>query len=158
MRKLFLITSLLICLTSVNVFAQETTPAQKPATETEQPKNAVDRALDEAKEKGDTILGACLIDCEGVAITEGVETGKALELPKPAYPPIARAAHASGTVEVQVIIGLDGSVIVAAAISGHPLLQAAAVSAARQARFTPTKYKGEPVKVVGVIQYNFVPQ
>ena len=100
-------------MTSVNVFAQETTPAQKPATETQRPKNAVDQALDKAKEDGDTIMGACLIDCEGAEITEGVETGHVLELPKPAYPPIARAAHASGTVEVRVIIGLDGSVIAA---------------------------------------------
>lgn len=158
MRKLFLLVSVLICLTSVNVFAQETTPAQKPATETEQPKNAVQRALDEAKEKGDTILAACVVDCGESDSNEGVDTGRALELPKPVYPPIARAAHASGTVGVQVIIGLDGSVIVAAAVSGHPLLWGAAVSAARQARFTPTKYKGEPVKVVGVIEYHFVAQ
>jgi len=140
------------------VFAQETSPDQKPATETERPKNAVDRALDEAKEKGDTILAACVVDCKEADITDGVETGKALVLPKPAYPPIARAAHAAGTVGVQVIIGLDGTVIVATAISGHPLLQAAALGAARQARFTPTKYKGEPVKVVGVIEYHFVAQ
>ena len=159
MRKLFLFASLLICLTSVNVFAQETPPAEKPATETERPKNAVDKALEEAKEKGDTIIGTCLVDCgEGTKITEGVETGHAIEIPKPEYPPLARAAHVQGTVEVQVIIGLDGTVIVAAAISGHPLLQAAAVSAARQARFTPPKYKGAPVKVAGVIQYNFVAQ
>ena len=158
MQKLFFLASLLICLTSVSVFAQEAPAAQKPATEIERPKNAVDRALDEAKEKGDTILAACVVDCVEADISEGVETGRALELPKPAYPLIARAAHASGTVGVQVIIGLDGGVIVAAAISGHPLLQAAAVNAARQARFTPTKYKGEPVKVVGVIQYHFVAQ
>lgn len=158
MRNLFLMASLLICLTSVNVFAQDTPPAQKPATETERPKNAVDKALDEAKEKGDTVIGSCLVDCEGTKILEGVETGRIIEIPKPEYPPIARAAHVQGTVEVQVVIGFDGSVIAAAAISGHPLLQAAAVNAARQARFTPTKYKGEPVKVAGVIQYNFVAQ
>ena len=158
MRKLFLLASFLICLTSVNVFAQETPTDQKPETETERPKNAVDRALDEAKEKGETVIGTCVVDCEGARITEGIETGRILDLPKPAYPAIARAAHASGTVEVQVIIGLDGSIVVAAAISGHPLLQAAAVNAARQARFTPTKYKGEPVKVTGIIQYNFVAQ
>lgn len=150
--------SFLICLTSVDVFAQETTPAQKPATETEQPKNAVERALDEAREKGETILAACVVDCVKSDSSEGFETGRALELPKPAYPPIARAAHASGTVGVQVIIGPDGSVIVAAAVSGHPLLWGAAVNAAKQARFIPPKYKGEPVKVVGVIQYNFVAQ
>ena len=153
MRKLSLMAFLLISLMSVNVFAQEQPPAQ-----TEQPKNAVDLALEEAKERGETVLGSCLVDCEGVAIREGVEAGRALELPKPAYPMIARAAQASGTVEVKVLIGLDGNVIAAASISGHPLLQAAAVGAARNARFAPTKINGQPVKVVGVIQYNFIAQ
>lgn len=158
MRKVFLLASLLICLMSVNVFAQEKTPAQKPTTETEQPKSAVDQAVEDAKERGETILGSCLVDCEGVAVEDGVESGRVLELPKPAYPPIAAAAHASGTVGVKVLIDVDGTVIAAASVSGHPLLQAAAVNAARNARFTPTKVNGQPVKVVGVIQYNFISQ
>ncbi len=91
-------------------------------------------------------------------ISGGVLNGKAISLPKPAYPPIARAAHAAGTVVVQVTIDENGSVIAAHAVSGHPLLQSAAVGAARQARFSPTKLSGQPVKVTGVIQYNFVAQ
>jgi protein TonB len=91
-------------------------------------------------------------------ISGGVLNGKAISLPKPAYPPIARAAHASGTVVVQVLIDENGNVVSAHAVSGHPLLQAVAVSAARQARFSPTKLSGQPVKVTGVIQYNFVAQ
>src|SRR6201988_2267001 len=91
-------------------------------------------------------------------ISCGVLHGKAINLPKPAYPPIARAAHASGTVVVQVLIDENGSVVSAHAVSGHPLLQAAAVGAAKQARFSPTKLSGQPVKVTGVIQYNFVSQ
>ena len=91
-------------------------------------------------------------------ISGGVLNGKAISLPKPAYPPIARAAHAAGTVVVQVLIDENGSVVSAKAVSGHPLLQAVAVAAARQARFSPTKLSGQPVKVTGVIQYNFVAQ
>ena len=94
----------------------------------------------------------------GSGIQGGVLNGKALELPKPEYPDIARAAHASGTVVVQVLIDEDGNVASAHAISGHPLLQAAAVGAAREARFAPTRLSGQPVKVTGVIQYNFVSQ
>ena len=94
----------------------------------------------------------------GNKIEGGVLNGKALELPKPAYPLIARAAHASGAVLVQVLIDEEGNVVSAHAIEGHPLLQAAAVNAARQARFSPTLLEGEPVKVTGVIQYNFVSQ
>ena len=91
-------------------------------------------------------------------ISGGVLNGKAISLPKPAYPPIARAAHAAGTVVVQVLIDENGNVVSAHAVSGHPLLQAAAVGAARSAKFSPTKLSGQPVKVTGVIQYNFVSQ
>jgi protein TonB len=88
----------------------------------------------------------------------GVMNGKAVRLVQPPYPAIAKAAHASGTVVVQVLIDESGDVISAHAISGHPLLQAAAASAARASKFTPTKLSGQPVKVSGVIQYNFVAQ
>jgi len=91
-------------------------------------------------------------------ISGGVLNGKAISLPKPAYPPIARQAHASGTVVVQVTIDENGHVISAHAVSGHPLLQGVAVAAARGARFSPTKLSGQPVKVTGVITYNFVAQ
>jgi periplasmic protein TonB len=91
-------------------------------------------------------------------ISGGVLNGKAISLPKPGYPPIARAAHASGTVVVQVLIDENGNVVSASAVSGHPLLIQAAVSAARSAKFSPTKLSGQPVKVTGVIQYNFVAQ
>jgi len=93
---------------------------------------------------------------EGTKIESGVLNGRALSLGRPAYPPIARAAHASGTVTVQVLIDEQGNVIAAHAVDGHPLLQAAAVGAARQARFSPTLLEGDPVKVTGVIKYNFV--
>lgn len=91
-------------------------------------------------------------------ISGGVLNGRAISLPKPAYPPIARQAHASGTVVVQVTIDENGNVISARAVSGHPLLQAVSVGAARGARFSPTKLSGQPVKVTGVITYNFVAQ
>ena len=152
MRKLFLLASLLICLTSVNVFTQDTSSGQKT---NEKRKNSIDQAVAEARERGETIIESCLVDCEDAAIQEGFEPGKIINRPQPAYPPIAAAAHATGTVEVKVIVDVDGKVISAASISGHPLLQGASVNAARYTRFTPAKYKGEPVKVVGVIPYTF---
>lgn len=91
-------------------------------------------------------------------ISGGVLNGKATHLPKPAYPPIARGANASGTVNVAVTINESGNVISASAVSGHPLLRGSAVAAARQAKFSPTKLSGQPVKVTGVIVYNFVAQ
>jgi len=91
-------------------------------------------------------------------ISGGVLNGKAVHLVQPPYPPIARSAHASGQVVVQVLIDENGNVVAAHATSGHPLLQAAAVNAARSSKFTPTKLSGQPVKVNGVIIYNFVAQ
>lgn len=90
-------------------------------------------------------------------VSQGVLNGKATSLPKPAYPPAAKAVRASGSVSVQVLIDENGTVVSASAVSGHPLLRAAAASAARGARFSPTLLSGQPVKVSGVITYNFVP-
>ena len=95
---------------------------------------------------------------KGTTISGGVLNGKATRLPKPPYPPIAKAAKASGTVVVQVVIDENGNVISASPVSGHPLLQAAAVAAARSAKFSPTKLSGEVVKVSGVITYTFTPE
>jgi periplasmic protein TonB len=91
-------------------------------------------------------------------VSGGVLNGKAISKPQPAYPPIAKAARAQGTVTVQIVVDESGRVISASAVSGHPLLQQAAVAAARQARFSPTLLSGQPVKVSGVITYNFVLQ
>lgn len=90
-------------------------------------------------------------------VSQGVLNGRATSLPKPAYPAAAKAVRAGGAVSVQVVISESGSVISASAVSGHPLLRAAAESAARGARFSPTLLSGQAVKVSGVITYNFVP-
>ncbi|MBA2336131.1 MAG: TonB family protein [Acidobacteriota bacterium] len=88
-------------------------------------------------------------------VSGGVLNGKATSLPKPPYPAAARAVRAGGQVVVQVVISESGSVISASATSGHPLLRAAAVAAARSAKFSPTQLSGQPVKVSGIITYNF---
>ncbi len=95
---------------------------------------------------------------QGAAISGGVLNGKAVDLPAPEYPVIAKGAHASGAVTVEITIDENGSVVAARAVSGHPLLQAAAVNAARQASFTQTRLNGDPVRVRGVLIYNFVAQ
>lgn len=88
-------------------------------------------------------------------ISGGVLNGKAISLPKPDYPIDARTAGAAGAVAVQVTVDESGIVIEAKAISGHQLLHQPAVNAALQARFSPTSLMGEPVKVTGVLVFNF---
>ena len=88
-------------------------------------------------------------------ISAGVLNGKAISLPKPDYPPDARAAGAEGVVVIQVVVDEQGNVAEAHAISGPRQLQDVSVNAALQAKFSPTLLSGEPVKVTGVLVYNF---
>ena len=94
----------------------------------------------------------------GRSINGGVLNGRATSLPNPEYPAIARSARASGAVTVEITIDETGKVAAAYAVSGDPLLRNAAVTAARQATFLPTRLNGEPAKVAGVLVYNFMAQ
>ena len=85
----------------------------------------------------------------------GVVNGKATYLPKPPYPAAAITMRVEGKVDVQVTIDETGKVISARAASGNPLLRQAAEDAAWKAKFTPTLLSKVPVKVTGVIVYNF---
>lgn len=89
-------------------------------------------------------------------INGGVLNGKATSLPKPEYPAAAKAVAAQGAVSVQVLVDEDGNVVEVTAVSGHPLLRAAAEAAAREAKFSPTFLNGKAVKFSGVLTFNFV--
>jgi TonB family protein len=89
-------------------------------------------------------------------ISGGLLNDKTLSKPAPLYPQAAVAANAAGRVEVRVLVDENGRVISAKAVSGHALLREAAVDAAYEAHFPPTIFEGLPVKVSGVLSYNFV--
>jgi len=91
-------------------------------------------------------------------VSKGVITSQAIFLPKPTYSQIAKQLRIQGRVSVQVLIDETGKVISAKAVSGHPFLTIEAQKAALQARFSPTLLGDQPVKVSGVITYNFVMQ
>lgn len=84
-------------------------------------------------------------------INGGNLNSKAIYLPQPEV----AAGQATGVVLVQVLIDEQGTVIEAKAVSGPQHLQAAAVNAAKFARFSPTTLMGEAVKVAGTLSYNF---
>jgi len=90
--------------------------------------------------------------------TGGIVNGKAITLVKPEYSKAAQMVRAAGEVKIQVTIDEDGNVVSASAVSGHPLLRAPAVSAARSSKFTPTYLSNKRVKVTGIIVYNFKQQ
>ena len=93
-----------------------------------------------------------------IVVSKKVLNSEAITLPKPIYPSLARQIRLQGQVVVQVLIDERGKVISAQTVSGHDLLTLAAKNAAMQARFTPTMIGDQPVKVSGVIIYNFVMQ
>ena len=107
-------------------------------------------------EKDPRICGNDNTTPEEKPVFAGILSRRAINLPKPVYPKELRKKNISGPVTVKVIIGFDGRVIFAEAIKGRSELFEVAVEAARKARFSPTLLKGKPVKVEGVIIYNFV--
>ena len=91
-------------------------------------------------------------------VTSVVLRSKAVSLPQPPYPPMAKQIGIQGPVTVQILVDEQGKVISAQSVSGNAFLVTAAKDAAMRARFTPTVLNGQAVKIQGVITYNFVLQ
>ena len=89
-------------------------------------------------------------------VAGGIINGKAVSKPPAVYPSAAKAARVSGTVTVAVEVDEGGGVSKAEAVIGPALLREAAEDAAREARFSPTWLSGQPMRVSGLITYNFV--
>lgn len=87
--------------------------------------------------------------------SEGVIRGSALGKITPDYPQLAKTAHIEGSVVVEITISEEGNVISARVVSGHPLLQQAALSAAKKWIFRPTLLDNTAVKVTGVLTFRF---
>jgi TonB family protein len=90
-----------------------------------------------------------------VAVENEALSARVISLPRPTYPAEARDAKVAGAVRVLTTVDEQGNVVEAEAISGSPMLQAAAVAAAKQAKFEPLVTNGRPVKTKSVISYNF---
>ena len=86
-----------------------------------------------------------------------VLNGRALSLPKPEFSRTAMERGRAELVVVKVEIDETGKVISAIDMcKASPRVSAAAVAAAWKARFSPTLLRGQPVKVKGIIRYNFL--
>ncbi len=74
---------------------------------------------------------------------------------QPEYPEIARVARVRGTVVLDCTIDPAGSVVELRVLSGHPLLEPAAVDAVRRWRYTATRLNGVPVAVLLTVNVRF---
>jgi protein TonB len=95
---------------------------------------------------------------EQIRVSSQVISSKIISKPAPVYPMIAKQAGVQGPVTVEILVDEQGQVVAARATNGHPLLRMAAQQSAYRARFSPTTISGQPVKVSGVITYNFILQ
>jgi protein TonB len=85
----------------------------------------------------------------------GVQAANLIFGPKPVYPQLAKSARVQGTIRLQAIIAVDGTIKNLRLISGPPLLVNAAVEAVRRWQYKPTLLNGSPVEVITEIDVNF---
>ena len=71
----------------------------------------------------------------------------------PAYPAIARAIRASGTVVLQATISRTGTIENLRVVSGPALLRQAALDAVKQWRYRPYMLNGQPVEVETAVKW-----
>jgi TonB family protein len=73
----------------------------------------------------------------------------------PVYPQIAITGRVEGTVRIQVVIGKDGKVKKATAVSGPTLLRRSAADAVQRWLYKPAILNGEPVEADQQVDVNF---
>jgi len=90
--------------------------------------------------------------CLAAVRLSGQETRKAIVQPAPAYPPLARQYHLSGTVKVEVVIAPDGQIKATKVMGGNALLADAALEALRKWKFAPANAESTQV-----LEFTFKP-
>ncbi len=73
----------------------------------------------------------------------------------PVYPWLARQTRVQGAVVMEAVINKEGSIESLRVITGHPLLNQAALDAVKQWRYRPTMLNGEPVEVITTVTVTF---
>jgi len=84
--------------------------------------------------------------------TSAQEVRKGISKPGPVYPELAKRMRLTGTVKIEIVIGLDGEIKRTNVIGGHPVLVDAALDALK-------KWKYEPAKTESTVtvQFDFRP-
>ena len=88
-------------------------------------------------------------------VASDLQQAKLVNSSLPVYPVLAKRGRVEGTVRLTATIDKEGKVEKLETVSGHPLLESAAVEAVKKWRYRPTTLNGEPVEVVTTIDVVF---
>jgi TonB family protein len=91
-----------------------------------------------------------------VAVGGDIKQAKLISSVPPVYPTLARAQHVSGGVTIDALIDANGRVTTMQVISGHTLLQQAAMDALKQSKYQPAMLDGKavPTHLTVTIQFH----
>jgi TonB family protein len=93
---------------------------------------------------------------EPVPLSGEITPPKLVTQVPPVYPPLARKARIQGIVILQAIVDQTGHVSSVRVISGHPLLNSAAVDAVSKWVYEPAQSHGKPIPVIMTVTVRFV--
>ena len=103
------------------------------------------------KSKVHAVLAAAAILLPSALMAQDGRT--AVKQVRPAYPQLARQAHISGSVRVEVVIAPNGKVKSASVLGGHPLLAQTALEAAKQWQYAPATSESSATVVFNFNEY-----
>lgn len=89
------------------------------------------------------------------AVGGSVEESKLVKKVEPVYPELAKRARVSGKVILILSVDEEGNVADVRLASGHPFLNDAAITAAKQWKYSPTLLNGAPVPVIVTAAVDF---
>ncbi len=84
------------------------------------------------------------------------DPGQVIRRVEPLYPSIAHTARIQGSVVLHAIISREGTIERLQVVSGHPMLDKAALDAVSQWLFRPYILNGQPIEVETEITVNFI--
>jgi TonB family protein len=90
-----------------------------------------------------------------IRVGSNIQESKLVHKVAPEYPKLAMRARVQGKVILVVTVDEEGNVSDVQTVSGHPLLNDAAVIAVRQWKYSPTYLNGEAVPVIATVTVIF---
>jgi len=138
-----------VTITEIGEAPEDTKSQSKPAKQLPPEAKQSTPATTQPKSNADTSAD------EYAPSDKGILNSQAIDLPKAKYPAEAKKNHVTGQVQVKVVVDETGTVISAEAEFGPEPLRAAAVEAARRARFKPLVVNEVHLKFFGILTFDF---